>query len=189
MPFELLILRFPTPSGAKLLLGDLLPLHDEHLIRVEEAAIAAKDAKGRVKLHFGTDLAAQGMLSGSLWGTLAGALFLEPFLGLVVGGLCGLLTGGLLKQANSGISRRVVKRTAQRTLEPDCSALYLLVSKLTPAKVAARLHQHDATIVSTSLSVQNERELRQAWRAVREHGPLAVQDRDSSRTRLLPEAI
>ena len=185
MPFELIILRFPTPGGAKLFLRDLLPLHDEHLIRVEEAAVAVKDAGGRLLYSARTDLTTQGMLGGSIWGTLTGALFMEPFLGFIVGGLFGLMAGGVLKQAHSGISKRVVARTAKRALEPDCSALFLLVSKLTPGKVAARLHQHDATIISTSLSVRDEQELRQAWRAVRRHGPLAVQEQNH-KTRLLP---
>ena len=192
---ELIVLSFPTKLGAKNFLEDLIPLHEEHLIRIEDAALAAKDEKGRVHGGARTDLAAHGLLSGSLWGTLTGALFLEPFLGMILGGLIGMLTGGVLNQAQSGISPRTVSHLANRTLEPNSSALFLLVSKMTLDKVAERMYRHDASIVRTSLSHRKERQLRAAWKKVREDGPLALHEpakprfhTDSAATRLLPES-
>ena len=193
---ELIVLSFPTRMGAKNFLEDLVPLHDEHLIRIEDAALAAKDGKGRVRGRAQTDLATHGLLSGSLWGTLTGALFLEPFLGMVLGGLIGMFTGGVLSQAQCGISPRTIQHTAERALEPNSSALFLLVSKLTLDKVAERMYQHDATIVRTSLSHSKERQLRDAWQRVREEGRLALHRPSPSYlrsraadTRLLPEVV
>ena len=193
---ELIVLSFPTRMGAKNFLEDLVPLHDEHLIRIEDAALAAKDEKGRLRGRARTDLATHGLLSGSLWGTLTGALFLEPFLGMILGGLIGMFTGGVLSQAQSGISLRTIEHTAERALEPNSSALFLLVSKMTLDKVAERMHQHDATIVRTSLSHSKERQLREAWQRVKEDGPLALHSPNppylrskAADTRLLPEAI
>lgn len=191
---ELLILSFPTKTGAKKFLRELAPLQDEHLIRLEDAAIAVKDGKGRV---FGTvkaDLAAHGLVSGSLWGTLTGALFFEPFLGLLMGGLVGMLTGTVIGQSDEGINPALVQRTAKKALEPNWSALFLLVSKITPDKVTQRMAEHQATIVSTSLPIHKEKQLRDAWRMVREDGPLALQNTQPTRmraddTRLLPAAI
>ena len=192
---ELIVLSFPTRMGARNFLEDLVPLHDEHLIRIEDAALAAKDGKGRVKGRVRTDLATHGLLSGSLWGTLTGALFLEPFLGMILGGLIGMFTGGVLNQAQSGISPRTIQHTAQRALEPNTSALFLLVSKMTLDKVAERMHRHDATIVRTSLSHRKERQLREAWKRVSEDGPLALHRPSpgsfrsrAADTQLLPEA-
>lgn len=191
---ELIVLSFPTRLGAKNFLEDLVPLHEEHLIRIEDAALAVKDDKGRVHGGSRTDLAAHGLLSGSLWGTLTGALFLEPFMGMVLGGIVGLLTGGVLSQAQSGISPRTVQHLATKALEPDSSALFLLVSKLTLDKVAERMCGHRATIIRTSLSHGDERVLRTAWKKVGEEGPLALHEpeklrfhRGATATRLLPE--
>lgn len=185
---ELIVFRFGTPNGAKNFLHDLLPLHEEHVVRIEDAVIAVKDADGRLFGNNRLDLASRGFVSGTLWGTLTGALFFEPILGFIIGGLAGLLTGGLASLATNGVQDNMVRRLAQRALEPNNSAVFLLISKLTPDKFAARLARHDATLITTSLSFQQERELRQAWRRVDEDGPLALHEpaRSDYRTQLLP---
>ncbi|MFA5506082.1 MAG: DUF1269 domain-containing protein [Vulcanimicrobiota bacterium] len=182
---ELIVLSFPTTFGASKFLEAMVPLHEEHLIRIEDAAIAVKNADGRVRGGVRQEMAVHGLLSGSIWGTLTGALFLEPFLGMVLGGLIGMFTGGLLSQAHNGINSRVVAGLADRALEPNSSALFLLVSKLTLDKVVERTVDHDATIVRTSFSHQEERQFRNAWKAVRQEGALAL--RDSRTTRILDE--
>ena len=43
-----------------------------------------KDDKGKVKLHQAKNLTALGAVSGGLWGTLIGLIFLNPLLGAAV---------------------------------------------------------------------------------------------------------
>lgn len=173
---ELLILGFPTKQGAKRFLVDLLSLQDLHLVRIEDAALAMKDEHGRIFGSSKTNLPVHGFVSGSLWGMLTGALFLEPFTGLILGSTIGLLTGSLLKHSSNedGISRSLVNKTAQKSLEPRSSALFVLISKITPDKVMQKLYHHDATIIGSSLSIENERQLRAAWQMVKTEGPLSL---------------
>ena len=65
----------------------------------------------------------------------------------------------------------------KKKIEPGQSAAFLMVSKATPDKVLARVHDHDATVISTSLSATQEKELREAWQRVKAQGPLALQGR------------
>ena len=179
MSSELVILGFPSKNGAKEFLADLLPLQEQHLVRVDDAALAMKDERGRVFGSAKTDLAAHGLVSGSLWGTLTGALFLEPFFGLLLGGTIGLLTGSIISESERGISTKLVKSTAKRVLEPASSALFLLISKATPDKILQKMCGHDATLISTSLSLEKERRLRKAWTEVRSSGPLSLHRSES----------
>lgn len=173
---ELIILSFPTKGGAKNFIADLLPLQERHLIKIEDTALAMKDEQGKIYGSTRTDLATHGLISGSLWGALTGALFFEPFLGLILGGTVGLLTGSFISQADNGISSKLVRDTASRVLEPSQSALFMLVSKATPDKVMQKMENHKATIISTSLSIEKERRLRDTWAKVQQGGALALHD-------------
>lgn len=179
MTSELVILGFPSKNGAKEFLADLLPLQEQHLVCVEDAALAMKDERGRVFGSAKADLAAHGLLSGSLWGTLTGALFFEPFFGLLLGGTLGLLTGSVISESERGISTKLVKSTAEKVLEPASSALFLLISKATPDKLLQKMCRHEATLISTSLSLEKERKLRKAWNEVKSSGPLSLHRSES----------
>lgn len=182
MNSELVVLGFPSKGGAKNFLTDLLPLQDHHLIRLEEACLAVKDEKGKVFFTQKPDLAAHGLVGGSLWGTLTGALFFEPFLGLIFGGTLGLLTGVLLsEQQTSNLNLKFVRRMAQQALEPSQSALFILVSKVTIDKVLKKMSHHEATLISTSLGLEEEKKLRDGWSRVHQAGPLSVYDNIAAR--------
>jgi uncharacterized membrane protein len=126
----------------------------------------------------------QAALRGSVWGTIAGALFLEPFFGMLMGGTTALLLAGL-RSDEEQISRRHITDTLERKLEPGHSALFLMVEKATPDKVMARLYEHKATIVSTSLSLEKERKLREMWQKVQDQGPLSLHIGRGPKTQLL----
>lgn len=184
---ELIVLSFPTQGGARRLLREIVPLQHEHLIKLKDIALAVKDGKKKIRVSQLHPTTLEVLLRGSLWGTLAGALFLEPFFGLLVGGTTALILSST-KSTDHLISRRMVARTATKKLEPNQSALFLMVAKATPDKVMAELHDHDATIVSTSLSTADEQALRESWKRIKTHGPLALHNqREGPRTQLLPE--
>jgi len=52
-------------------------LQSEYLIDLEDAVVAVKDAKGKVKLHQAVNLTAAGAVSGGFWGSLVGLIFLK----------------------------------------------------------------------------------------------------------------
>ncbi|HIB66870.1 MAG TPA: DUF1269 domain-containing protein [Phycisphaerales bacterium] len=156
---ELLVLGFPSSQGASTALRELQHLQDEHLIQFDYPVLIEKDNRSRLKIGVDRDYRFPAFMTCSAWGLLAGALFLEPFFGLLVGGLSGLLSGQALNDSHP-LGRRLIADVGKRKLEPGQSALLVLVSKLTPDKVFRRLAESHLYVIQTSLSHAQERRLR-----------------------------
>ena len=87
---------------------------------------------------------------------LIGFLFLNPLAGAAVGAGAGALSG---KLADIGIDDKFMKELSE-TLQPGHSALFVLVRKVTPDKVLEQLKGFDGKVLKTSLSADEESELR-----------------------------
>jgi uncharacterized membrane protein len=139
----------------------LQKLHREYLIDIEDAVVAFKDDKGRVKLDQAVNLTAKGVVSGGFWGALIGLIFLNPLLGLAMGATAGAVSGAL---TDVGINDNFMKELAA-TMAPGHSALFVLVRKATPDKVLDELKGTGGRILKTSLSNEDEAKLQAALSA------------------------
>jgi uncharacterized membrane protein len=142
----------------------LRKLQQDYLIDLEDAVVAVKDAKGKIKLHQAINLTAAGAVSGGFWGTLIGMIFLNPLLGLAVGASAGAASGAL---SDVGINDQFMKDLAA-TMTPGSSALFVLVRKATPDKVLAELQGTGGKILKTSLSHEEEAKLQAALNAAKQ---------------------
>ncbi|MGB5062297.1 MAG: DUF1269 domain-containing protein [Candidatus Competibacter sp.] len=141
----------------------LLQMQKEYLIDLEDAVVAVRDEKGKVKLHQIHDLTTAGALSGSFWGLLIGLLFMNPLLGLAAGAAGGALSGAL---ADIGINDDFMKKLASE-LKPGTSVLFVLVKHFTPDKVLAELEGAGGRLLKTSLSHEDETKLQSVLDAVK----------------------
>jgi len=141
----------------------LMKMQKDYLIDIEDAVIAIKDEKGKVKLDQMVNLTAAGALSGGFWGSLIGLLFLNPLLGLAVGASAGAVSGAL---TDLGINNNFMKDLA-KTLKNGSSVLFVLVRKATPDKVLEELEGTGGTILKTSLSHEDETKLQNALDAAK----------------------
>ena len=139
----------------------LLKMQRDYLIDLEDAVVAVKDAKGKVKLHQAVNMTAAGAASGGFWGTLIGLIFLNPLLGLAVGASAGAVSGAL---ADVGINDKFMKDLAA-AMKPGSSALFVLVRRATPDKVLEELKGSGGTVLKTSLSHEDEAKLQAALSA------------------------
>jgi len=163
---ELVVLGFDTVDKADTVLNRLVQLEKEYLVDLEDAVIAVRDASGKVRLKQSVNLtatgAASGGLSGALWGSLVGLLFLNPLAGLVLGGAFGAGSGALAgSMTDYGIDDDLIKKLAD-TIPVNSSALFLLLRKVQAEKVLAEFKGEHATILRTSLSPEQEEQLRKA---------------------------
>ena len=163
---ELVVLGFDTADKADAVLNRLVQLEKEYLVDLEDAVIAVRDASGKVRLKQSVNLtaagAASGGLSGALWGTLVGLLFLNPLAGMVLGGAFGAGSGALAgSMTDFGIDDDLIKKLAD-TIPVNSSALFLLLRKVQPEKVLAEFKGEHATILRSSLSPEQEEQLRKA---------------------------
>jgi uncharacterized membrane protein len=139
----------------------LIKLQREHLIELEDAAVVVKKADGKVKLKQAINLTAAGAASGSFWGLLIGTLFLSPVFGLAVGAASGAASGAL---SDIGVEDDFMKQLG-KTLQPNSSALFVLIRSATPDKVLDEVAPYGGTILRTSLSKSEESELQEILNA------------------------
>ena len=136
----------------------LWKMQKEYLIDLEDAVVAVKDEKGKVKLRQAYDLTTAGALSGGFWGALIGLMFLNPLLGFAVGATAGAVSGAL---TDVGIDDNFMKELAA-AMTPGSSTLFVLVRHSTPDKVLDELKGTGGTVLKTSLSHDDEAKLQAA---------------------------
>jgi len=136
----------------------LQKMQREYLVDLEDAVVAFKDEKGKVRLNQIHNLTTSGAVSGGFWGTLIGIIFLNPLLGMAAGATAGAVSGAL---ADVGINDRFMKEVASG-FQNGTSALFVLVRKVTPDKVLAELEGSGGKILQTSLTHEKEAKLQAA---------------------------
>ncbi len=135
----------------------LAKLQREHLIELEDAAVVVKNADGKVQLKQAINLTAAGATSGGFWGLLIGTLFLVPLFGAAVGAATGAIGGAL---GDIGVDDNFMRELGE-TLQPDTSALFILIKKVTPDKVLDEVSKYGGKILRTSLSKDDEEQLQE----------------------------
>jgi uncharacterized membrane protein len=159
----LVVIAYASPYAAEEVRLKLRKLQAEYLIDLEDAVVATKDEKGKVKLNQAVDLTAAGAVSGGFWGSLIGLIFMNPLLGLAVGASAGAVSGAL---TDVGIDDGFMRNLAA-TLAPGTSALFVLVRKATLDKVLEELRGSGGTVLKTSLSHDDESKLQAALSAAK----------------------
>jgi len=159
----LVVIAYDNPYAAEEVRLKLRKLQAEYLIDLEDAVVATKDPKGKVKLNQAVDLTAAGAVSGGFWGSLVGLIFMNPLLGLAVGASAGAVSGAL---TDVGIDDGFMRELAG-TLSPGTSALFVLVRKVTLDKVLEELRGSGGKVMKTSLSHDDEAKLQAALSAAR----------------------
>lgn len=159
----LVAVAYPNKFEADEVRLKLLKMNKEYLIDLEDAVVAYKNDKGKVKLQQLTNLTAAGAVSGGFWGMLIGLIFLNPLLGVVVGAGAGAVGGAL---ADVGINDNFMKQLAQE-MQPGHSVLFILFRSVTMDKALEELKGTGGTIIQTSLSHEDEQRLQKALDAAK----------------------
>ncbi len=159
---NLVVISFKDQDLADKVLTDIVEMQNENLLMVDDAAVAIRNADGNVKVKQAHDLVGAGALGGGFWGMLFGLLFFAPLLGLTIGAVGGALIG---KGTDYGINDDFIKRVSA-SVKPGSSALFLLVSNTQVDRVIERLKGIKGKIIHTSLSVNEEKQLKEAFAAV-----------------------
>ena len=160
---DLLVIEFPSEQRAEGVREMLLAMQKEYLIELGDAVIAVKEANGRVKLNQLLQPVSHGAVSGALWGSLIGLLFMMPLAGAALGTASGALGG---KLADLGINDEFMRQAA-RTLQSGNAALFLLIRKMTTDKVLAALRGAGGTVMRSSFDETQEEALQEALAGVR----------------------
>jgi uncharacterized membrane protein len=163
---EFVCIAFKGRHTADQVLNDLRSMQKAHLVDLEDSCVVTRDEEGKLHLKQAVNLVGTGALSGgtwgALWGALVGILFMNPLAGLVIGAAAGAGAGALSGAlADYGIDDDFIKSLGEQ-IGPDSSALFVLLRKVTLDKVMPELGKYDGTVMKTSLSNEQEQQLREA---------------------------
>jgi uncharacterized membrane protein len=155
---NLVVIGYDDPFKAEEVRLKLRKMQKDYLIDLEDAVVAVKNEKGKVKLHQAVNLTAAGAVGGGFWGSLIGLIFLNPLLGAAVGAAAGAVSGAL---TDVGVDDKFMKELAA-TMTPGSSVLFVLVRKATVDKVLDEMKGTGGKILKTSLSHDDEDKLQAA---------------------------
>jgi uncharacterized membrane protein len=154
----LIAVAYPDRDTAEKVRQELIRATKEHLVRLEDAVIVEREQDGKIKLHQAMNTTATGAAGGAMWGGLIGLIFLAPLLGMAVGAASGALGG---KMSDLGVDDNFMKDLGER-LQPGAAALIVLGSTDARDKVIERVSPYGGHILQSSLSREQEEQLRSA---------------------------
>lgn len=156
----LTVWKFPTADGADSAVSTLQSLEKQQLINLHDAATVSWEPGAKKprtnQLH---NLVGSGAMGGMFWGMLFGLIFFVPLLGAALGAAMGAASGSL---ADVGIDDDFVKRI-RNEITPGTSALFAMTSDAVLDKVHDAFSGHQAELIQTNLSDDQEKALREVF--------------------------
>jgi uncharacterized membrane protein len=152
---ELIVIGYDDHTAAQSAYHTVLQLAADHVLSLDGLAIVDVDAEGRTHVETPEKIVGVSAASGAMWGMLIGLLFFVPFVGMALGGAMGALMG---RAGRSGVDE-TFRGQVQDLLRPGHSAIVLMASELTEDRFAAAMAPYGGTVLKTSLSEDDEREL------------------------------
>ena len=154
----LTVWKFNTAEGAQELLDKLIPLQQQHLIEIKDAAtVSWPTGKKKPKTKQALDLVRLGALDGAFWGLLFGVLFFVPILGVALGASLGAWSGSL---QDYGINDDFINNVKSKVTE-GTSALFLFTENVTIDKVKEAIGTIEGELIQSNLSQAEENQLKE----------------------------
>lgn len=144
----------------------LMKMQNEWEVDLYDVIVMARDQNGEIRIRNSDTLTADGYLGGAslggLTGMMLGALAGNPAAGLLAGGLAGAGTGMLAGALGDADQEDALAARLGSELKPDTSALAMIGWSSRPTKVLNELKGMHGEVIETSLSVSDEKALREA---------------------------
>jgi uncharacterized membrane protein len=155
---ELIAIGYPDEATAEEAAEEARRLSRDLIIEPDAIAVIVRDKEGKYHVHTSHHPVGAGATWGMFWGLLFGLLFFIPVFGLAVGAGLGALMGKITK---TSIDQQFQDQV-RGMIQPGTSALFLMVEKVTPDKATEAMSKYGGTVLKTSLSKEDEKELQEA---------------------------
>jgi len=133
-------------------------LSQDLVIEPDAIAVITRDSKGEYHVTTSHHAVGVGASWGMFWGLLFGLLFFVPVFGMALGAGLGALMGKIEK---TGIDKEF-QNQVRDMVQPGTSALFMILEPPTPDKAVAALSRFGGTVLKSSLSAQDEKQLQEA---------------------------
>lgn len=154
----LVAIGYPDEATASSAADEVQRLANDLIIQPDAVAVVTRDADGKYHTTTNHHSVGGGATWGMFWGLLFGLLFFVPVFGMAIGAGLGALMG---KVEKSGIDAQF-QRQVRDMIKPGTSALFVIVSQVTPDKAVRALSRFGGTVLKSSLSDEAEAELQTA---------------------------
>ncbi|HLH84044.1 MAG TPA: DUF1269 domain-containing protein [Trebonia sp.] len=151
---DLIVIGYEDPQTARQAYEQVQRMQQDFIVDLRGLAVVTVDADGKTHVDTPQRIIGASAVSGALFGLLLGLLFFVPGMALL-GGAIGALMG---KFSKSGIDAGFRDRVAH-LLEPGHAAVVIMASKITEDRFASAMRPFGGTVLKTSLSESDEREL------------------------------
>ena len=151
---DLIVIGYESPQTARQAYEQVQRLQQDFIVELRGLAIVDVDADGKTHVDTPQRLIGASAAAGALFGLLLGLLFFVPGLGLL-GGAIGALMGTFSK---AGVDAEFRNRVAH-LVEPGHSAVVIMAQKITEDRFAGAMQPFGGTVLKTSLSESDEKEL------------------------------
>jgi uncharacterized membrane protein len=151
---ELIVIGYDDPTTARQAYTQVQRLQGDFVVELRGLAIVDVDAEGKTHVDTPKRIIGASAATGAIFGLLLGLLFFVPGM-VLLGGAIGALMGTFNK---SGIDAEF-RHQVEHLIEPGHSALVIMASKITEDKFASAMRPYGGTILKTSLSDDDEKEL------------------------------
>jgi uncharacterized membrane protein len=151
---DLIVIGYDNPQTARQAYEEVQRLQQDFIVDLRGLAIVDVDAAGHTHVDTPKRIIGQSAVGGALFGLLIGVLFFVPGM-VLLGGAIGVLMGTLNK---SGIDSEFRDQVGH-LVEPGHSAVVIMATKITEDKFASAMQKFGGTILKTSMSDADEKEL------------------------------
>ena len=155
---DLIAIGYPDETTADAAAAEAHRLAADLIIQPDAIAVIVRDKDGSYHVSTTHHAVSGGAVWGMFWGFLFGLLFFIPVFGMALGAGMGALMG---KFAKTSIDQQFQDQV-RGLLQPGTSALFLMVEKVTPDKAVEAMSKYGGTVLKTSLSKDDEKELQDA---------------------------
>ena len=152
---DLIAIGYPDQATAEAAAEEARRLAKDLIIQPDAIAVIVRDEEGGYHVHTNHHLVGGGATWGMFWGLLFGLLFFIPVFGMAIGAGMGALMGKLTK---SSIDKQFQDQVRDM-VQPGTSALFLMLEKVIPDKAVEAMSKYGGTVLKTSLSKDDEKEL------------------------------
>jgi uncharacterized membrane protein len=151
---DLIVIGYDNPHTARQAYDQVQRLQKDFVVDLRGLAVVDVDADGKTHVDTPRRLIGTSAAGGAMFGLLIGLLFFVPGM-VLLGGAIGALMG---KFNQSGINAEF-RGQVEHLIEPGHSAVVIMASKITDDKFAIAMQPFGGTVLKTSLSESDEKEL------------------------------
>ena len=155
---DLIAIGYPDETTATAAADEARRLARDLIIQPDAIAVIIRDKDGSYRVQTNHHMVGAGATWGMFWGFLFGLLFFIPVFGMAIGAGMVALMGKLTK---TSIDKQFQEQVRDM-IKPGTSALFLMLEKVTPDKAVEAMSKYGGTVLKTSLSKDDEKELQDA---------------------------